>query len=119
MPSESSSTVRIYYPEFSLEGLLELLRERVEALRGKLPVVSAFLFGSCAAGRHTAASDIDLLIVYDGAKREDAYNIAWDTFKLPKLQLHIYTCDEMKMLVESGSQFIKEALEQGIALIKL
>jgi len=60
MGRKSLSSVRIYWPEFSREELLQLLTERVGMLREKLPVRLVSLFGSYASGRQTAASDIDL-----------------------------------------------------------
>ncbi len=38
-------------------------------------------------GRYIAASDVGLLVVYDGQKVEDDYVIVRKTIKLPNLQL--------------------------------
>jgi len=46
--------------------LLDLLRKRISALEGKLPLKRVVLFGSYAKGRQTVASDVDLLVVYTG-----------------------------------------------------
>ncbi len=115
----SSDSVRIYYPEYSREELLILLRGRIDALKEKLPIRLVSLFGSYAKGRQTAASDIDLLVVYDGEKRGDDYKLAWDTLRIPRLQIHIYTLDEFEKLTESGSQLPREAMDKGIILLKL
>ncbi len=48
------------------------------------------LFGSWAAGRHTAASDVDLLVVYMGHPREDAFGIVKTTLGIPGLEPHVY-----------------------------
>jgi len=84
-------------------------------LKEKIPLVKLILFGSYAKNRHTAASDIDLLIIYNGNKLKDDYHIVWDILQLPEVQLHIYTLDEFEKLKSSGSSFPKEA-EKGIIL---
>lgn len=45
-------------------------------LKEKLPVRRVVLFGSFAKGRATAHSDVDLLVVYEGPPREDAFATA-------------------------------------------
>jgi len=112
------SSVRIYWPEFSREELLRLLTKRVGILRERLPVRLISLFGSYAKGRQTAASDIDLLVVYDGPKKDDDYKLVWEILRIPCLQLHIYSAEEFGMLVDSGSQFPKEAIEKGITVFR-
>jgi len=110
--------VRIYWPEYDREELLKLLTERIGVLAEKLPLRLVSLFGSYAAGRQTAASDIDLLVVYAGEKRSDDYKLVWDTLRIPKLQLHIYTSDEMEKLSKSGSRLHHEAVVRGIILFR-
>jgi len=73
MPNRSSSSVRVVYPRFSREELVERLRRDVPSLAEALPLKRVVLFGSWASGRATAHSDIDLLVVYTGPSREDAY----------------------------------------------
>ena len=118
MRSESSNSVRVCFPRFSREELIELLRNRMKPLSKKLPLRLVALFGSYAQGRHTAASDVDLLVVYDDPKRDEAYGLVWDSMGLPMLQLHIYTASEYEELKRSGSSFPAEA-ERGIVLFKL
>ncbi|MBC7090985.1 MAG: nucleotidyltransferase domain-containing protein [Nitrososphaeria archaeon] len=72
------------------------------------------IFGSYAENRYTVASDIDILVVYEGKRLEDDYYIIWDILQLPEVQLHIYTLEELK-LKSSGSSFLKE-VEKGITL---
>jgi|GEM_PF-3214678 len=61
MQKRSSSSVKVFYLPFDLEGLLALLRQRIPALQRQLPLKRVVLFGSYAKGRQTVASDIDLL----------------------------------------------------------
>ncbi len=66
------------------------MRERVLVLRKTLPVTRAVLFGSWAKGRQTAASDVDVLVVYSGEPNPDAYKIVWETLAIPRLEPHVY-----------------------------
>ncbi len=54
-----------------------------------MPVKRAVLFGSYAKRRHTIASDIDLLIVYAGRRRDDAYALVKRTLKICRLEPHV------------------------------
>lgn len=98
MQRQSSSSVRVFYPRTSREGLVRVLRERLPLLAGRLPLVRVVLFGSWAAGRHTAASDVDLLVVYQGDAREDAFGIVKTTLAIPGLEPHVYTDREAAMM---------------------
>jgi len=44
----------------------------LDELKERLYLLLVVLFGSYAKGNYTVASDVDLLVVYDGEKREDA-----------------------------------------------
>lgn len=79
-------SVRVSYPKFSRDVLLAMLGERLPRLAERLPLVRVVLFGSWAAGRHTAASDVDLLVVYMGHPREDAFGIVKTTLGTPGLE---------------------------------
>jgi predicted nucleotidyltransferase len=97
MQKKSSSTVKVYYPRYRRDELIQYLKQRVGLLAQQIPLKLVMLFGSYAEGRYTAASDIDLLVVYEGRKRDDIYKIVWDTIALANLQPHIYTADEWNM----------------------
>jgi predicted nucleotidyltransferase len=94
MQSRSSGSVKVFYPPFSREELLALLRQRMAALQGKLPLKRVVLFGSYAKGRHTVASDIDLLVIYAGKPREDAYALVKRTLNIHRLEPHVYAEEE-------------------------
>jgi len=49
------------------------------------------LFGSWASGRATAFSDIDLLVVYKGATRADAYELIRRLVDVRGLEPHVYS----------------------------
>ncbi len=94
----SSGSVRIFYPAYSREELLAVLRERVRALAQHLPLRRAVLFGSWATGRATARSDVDLLVVYAGPAREDAYRIVRTVVAVRGLEAHVYAETEAEAL---------------------
>lgn len=118
MLKESSSSVRVFYPPLSCEDLLNVLRQRMPAVQEKLPVKRAVLFGSYAKRRHTIASDIDLLIVYAGKPREDAYALVKRTLNIRRLEPHVYAEEEYRQVEMTVERMIRDGisieLEQGI-----
>jgi len=112
MPKKSSSSVRIYYPRFNKQEIIERSRKGLNELGRNLPLVLVVLFGSYAKGNYTAASDIDLLLVYEGQEREDAYALARKALSIPNLELHIYT----KAQFEQARQTIEAMTKDGIIL---
>lgn len=98
MPGRSSSSVRVFYPKFDRAWLLDTLRARVTRLRALLPLRRVVLFGSYASGRHTVASDVDLLVVYDDPPRPDAYALVRRALGIPRLEPHVYTASEADAL---------------------
>jgi hypothetical protein len=100
MRARSSSSVRVFYPRYTREGLLAAIRERIPRLAQELPLVRVVLFGSWAIGRHTAASDVDLLVVYHGPARDDAFHVVKTTLAIPGLEPHSHTEDEAAAMAE-------------------
>jgi predicted nucleotidyltransferase len=98
MPSRSSGSVKVFYPTYDRAQLIERLRAQMPALRARLPVQRAVLFGSWAAGRATAFSDIDVLIVYADPPREDAYKLVREYLRLRGLEPHVYSESEAARL---------------------
>lgn len=113
MQRRSSNSVRIFYPEFDREKLLQILSERLKELEAKLPLIRVVLFGSYAHGNYTVGSDVDLLIVYSGEARADAYAMAKRTLDIPRLEPHLYTEKDYKKM--KGT--ISKMLEGGIVLL--
>jgi predicted nucleotidyltransferase len=98
MLKQSSDSVRVFYRPYSREQLITRLREGLPALVGVLPVLRVVLFGSWATGRATAFSDIDILVVYAGATRADAYKVARRAFNVRGIELHLYAEAEAELL---------------------
>lgn len=67
------SSARVSYPDRTRKEVLTSLREQVRELADRFPVEKAVLFGSYATDDFTVASDVDLLVVYRGERRSDAY----------------------------------------------
>ena len=119
MRRRSSSSVKVFYPSLDRDEVVNLLREKLPELTSKLPVVKAVLFGSYAKGNYTVASDIDLLIVYQGPSREDVYALVKRTLAIPRLEVHAYSEEEYQRLretirrMEDGGITVFERKEEG------
>lgn len=112
MRKGSSSSVRIFYPKFDREEVIRILSERLPELRKSLPLLKVVLFGSYAKGNYTVRSDIDLLIVYAGEERPDAYALAKKVLNLPRLEPHVYTERQYQELEAQ----IRKMIEGGVVL---
>jgi hypothetical protein len=114
MLKKSSNSVQIFYPRFDKEQVIQQIRRRLEQLKKELDISLLVLFGSYAKGNFTVASDIDLLIVYRGNERKDAYALIKKTINIPKLEPHAYTERSYKEMEET----IERMIEDGIVLFK-
>jgi predicted nucleotidyltransferase len=94
MPSESSRSATISWPTRTREDILATIREALPKLRDALPAVRVVLFGSHATGRATVASDVDLLVVYEGPSRAEAFAAVKKTIPIRGLEPHVYTVEE-------------------------
>lgn len=66
------------------------MREHLPALGRAIPLKRVVLFGSWASGRATAFSDVDLLVVYGGPPRTDAYVLVRKLLPVRGLEPHVY-----------------------------
>ena len=112
MQKESSSSVRIFYPKSNREDLIRKLREGISHLTIKLPLSLAVLFGSYREGNYTVASDVDLLVVYKGKERRDAYKMVKKTMDIALLEPHVYSEDEYERL----KKVIDRMIARGVVL---
>lgn len=113
MRSASSASVKIFYPRYRRDELIALLSKRLPALEGVLPIKRAVLFGSWAAGKHTAFSDIDLLVIYGGPSRADAYRLVRRALGLRGLEPHVYSEAE----AEGVGATLAHMAERGVVLL--
>ena len=114
MPMRSSGSVRIFYPAFDRAGLIQALRARLGHLQSALPLARVVLFGSCARGTHTVASDVDLLVVYRGAPRPDAYAHVKRALGVPRLEPHLYT----EVEYEAARATVDRMTRDGVTLFE-
>lgn len=83
-------SVKVFSRRYSRGQLVDLLRERLPDLGAALPLRRVVLFGSWAKGTATAFSDIDLLVVYGGPRRDDAYALVRKHLPIRGLEPHVY-----------------------------
>lgn len=110
------SQVRVSYPVLGKKQVTEKLRLARSRLEKKLPVSKMILYGSYATGRYTAGSDIDVLVVYSGEQREDAYRLVIDEVALPRLEPKVYSEEQFNALIARSRKFI-EILERESIVI--
>ena len=107
MRQRSSSSVRVFYPKFDRAWLVLALRERIKHLEAQLPIRRVVLFGSYAQGTYTVASDIDLLVIYQGDPRDDAHALTKRILNIPRLEPHLYTEAEYEAMASTVDKMIK------------
>ncbi len=111
MRKTSTSSVRIFYPRFDTPWLVRALRARIGRLGALLPLRRVVLFGSYATGRYTVGSDVDLLVVYQGGPRPDAYALVKRTLNIRGLEPHLYTEAECEALDSTVARMVETGVE--------
>jgi len=102
MHKRSSSSVRVFYPKLDSTELVRILSQELKKLTARLPLVRVVLFGSYAKGNYTVGSDVDLLIIYQGDPQpSSAYATVKSTLNIPRLEPHLYTKSEYRILKET------------------
>src|SRR5438874_1005671 len=113
MRTELFGSVKVFWPEFSRDELIGQLRARATALAVQLPLKQAVLFGSWAHNQATAFSDVDVLVVYRGPAREDAYRLAFRALRVDGLEAHVYSEHEAGAVAET----LRGMTEGGVDLL--
>jgi uncharacterized protein len=116
MRQRSSNIVKISYPKFSRDELVSLLNQRSKKLSKILPLVCVVLFGSYAKKRQTAASDIDVLVVYEDPKKENDYSIVWDALNIPMLEPHVFSLSEYAKQIKDKTWLPNVARREGVPI---
>ena len=111
MRKVSSGSVKIFYPRLDREELLGLLGERMAVLAKELPLRRVVLFGSYAAGTYTVASDIDLLVVYEGEPRAEAYALVKRALQIPRIEPHVYAESEYEQVKTTIERMVGQGIE--------
>ena len=73
-----------------------------------MPLRLVALFGSYGRGNYTAASDVDLLVVYRGPRNEDAFALVKKTLDVPRLEPHVYTEEEYRALAGTIARMVRD-----------
>lgn len=107
----SSGSVRVFYPRFDRAELVALLRAGVSRLAERLPLRRVVLFGSYAKGAHTVASDVDLLVIYQGEPRPDAYALTRRVLAIRRLEPHVYSESEYASLAATLDRMAAGGIE--------
>ncbi|MBS7629648.1 nucleotidyltransferase domain-containing protein, partial [Candidatus Bathyarchaeota archaeon] len=94
------------------------LMDAIPVLKEKLPISDVILYGSYATGRYTAGSDIDLVVVYEGCVRHDAYRIVVETLNLPRLEPKVYTKGQFESLASQSVRFTETLRREGITIYR-
>ncbi len=110
MQRESYNSVKIFYPEFNREDLIKKININFSELTEKLDLKLVVLFGSYARGKHTVASDVDILIVHNSPPAVDAYKLVKEILKIPRLEPHVYTLMEYKEMKETIGKMTKDGI---------
>ncbi|WP_448575813.1 nucleotidyltransferase domain-containing protein [Thermomicrobium sp.] len=105
--------MRVSWPNLALPELVAQLDQAARALVQELPLRRLALFGSWAQGRATAASDVDVLVIYADPPRADAFAIAWRMLTaagLPRVEPHVYTESEAAQLAPTLATMTRQAI---------
>jgi predicted nucleotidyltransferase len=101
---------------------MNLIKDMAEFIRKRFNTQKIMLFGSYAYGKPSSESDIDLLIVMNTSlrfhKQSAIIRLALDEMfdvSFP-MDIIVRNQDEIDKRIKQGDFFIKEILEEGIAL---
>lgn len=112
-----SSSVKVFFPKFNREEVVDEVARCVKMLRGRLALERVVLFGSYAKEKYTVASDIDLLVIFDDEKsgEDEVYKVLMKSIKLPRVELHILPKSSLKLYKES--KWMKIIEEEGVKIL--
>jgi len=110
MRTGSSSSVRIFYPQYDCKGLVELLNARLPILSQRILLKRVVLFGSWAKGKATIFSDIDLLVIYADPPREDAYQLVRRCLDIRGLEPHVYSEQQAGLMKVTLDRMTKDGV---------
>jgi predicted nucleotidyltransferase len=110
------SQVRVTFPILTKDKVIRALKEARPDLEKKLHVSRIVLYGSYAQGRYTAGSDIDVIVVYRGAERGDAYKLVVEEIDLPRLEPKVYTEEQFRLLMTRSLKFAETIQKEGIVI---
>ena len=107
MPRKLSNSVQVFYPKFDKRELIEIIDKKLEKLKKRLPLMLVVLFGSYARGNYTVGSDVDLLVIYKGRERKEAYAVIKKTIDVFGLEPHVYSRAQYHRMRSTIDKMIK------------
>ena len=106
------------YPVLNRKQVMDRLRQARIGLENRLTVSKVILYGSYAVGRYTAGSDIDIVVIYKGSLRDDAFRVVMDEVRLPRLEPKVYTEEQFNALLAQSPKFAKTLEEEGVVIFQ-
>ena len=103
--------MKVFYPDASREDVVRAVQEGVERLAARAALRDVVLFGSYASGRHTVASDVDVLIVYRGEPREDIFGLAKQLIRIPHVEPHVYSEAQASQLADMLARMTRGGIQ--------
>lgn len=110
MHGPSWNSARVTFPALSRDQVIQRIKAAIPVLARQLPLRRVVLFGSYALGRHTAYSDIDLLVVYDDPALPDAFQRVRRAVDLRGLEPHVYTRSEAAQVAEVLERMTRDGI---------
>lgn len=114
-----SSGRALRHPDVPDETVFRLIAER---LKSKLGAETVILYGSVARGEATRDSDVDLLVIVPGSEQK-AYlrmarvlEVVRDISRGIPLSPIVLTPEEVNERSDRGDPFLRQILEEGVAL---
>lgn len=91
-------------------GVADVLRFALEPLADRIKL--AFVYGSIASGKESALSDVDVMLVGDAMKFEEAVNALAPAEEILRREInpHVYDLREFRAKVERREPFITRVL---------
>lgn len=108
MQKKFSGSVQVFYPRSDKERVIKHIEKKMPELKKALPVCMVVLFGSYAKGKYSVSSDIDLLVVYKGEKKVDAYNKVKKILALRGLEPHVYSEEEYVGVKDTVDKMVRD-----------
>lgn len=107
MAKKSTGSVQSFYPEFCRERVIQALSQGLDTLQEQLPCLLVVLLGSYARGKFTAASDVDLLVVYRGEENGQVYAMEKRVSNIPRLEPQVYKEDDCRKMKNTLNKMIR------------
>ncbi|MEM2225656.1 MAG: nucleotidyltransferase domain-containing protein [Candidatus Caldarchaeum sp.] len=98
-----------------MDDVVSRVREAVDRVSNRLGLLKVVVFGSYAVKRFTAASDVDILIVYDEqvCDGDTVYNVFRTNLSLERAELHLLSKKYESM---RDGRWLKTVAAEGVVV---